>query len=236
MQTRLTNDPFIAKLINAAQTPGNDFGPYRLFSSIDGFDYMVLSSVNPQGNLDLYYLKNRPVFGATLPVIEGPTPVNLFNTTSNDAYLCFDTNMDSAYFTSDINGNFDIFLHKRPVDMEISTWFNLEYATSTLVDSVSSAGNDKCPMVFRKVMIFASDRPGGLGGFDLYYSIFKKGNWSSPVNLGPGINTSSDEYRPVIGYDPDFKNYFLMFSSYRPGGKGGFDLYFTGIEFLRNIE
>jgi hypothetical protein len=34
----------------------------------------------------------------------------------------------------------------------------------------------------------------------------------------------------VIGLHPDFTNKFLMFSSNRPGGKGGFDLYFTGID------
>jgi hypothetical protein len=80
-------------------------------------------------------------------------------------------------------------------------------------------------------MVFASNRAGGFGGYDLYYSILKNGFWSSPVNLGPRINTSSDEYRPVIGFNPDFTNKFLMFSSDRPGGKGGFDLYFTGIDF-----
>jgi len=230
MQAEIISDPFTGKLINKAQTPGNDFGPYRLFSSLDGFDYMVISSVNQQGNLDLYYLKNRPVFGSVLPDIEGPTPITLFNTSSDDAYFCFDTNMDSAYFTSDRNGNFDIFLQKRPATMEVSKWFNLVFAPATLVDSVSSTSNDKCPIVLKKVMVLASDRPGGMGGYDLYYSVFKKGKWTAPVNFGPGINTSSDEYRPVIGFHQDFKNYFLMFSSSRPGGKGGFDLYFTGIE------
>ena len=80
-------------------------------------------------------------------------------------------------------------------------------------------------------MVFTSNRPGGMGGFDLYYSIFRNGNWSSPVNFGPRINTSSDEYRPVLGSNPDFTNQFMMFSSNRTGGKGGFDLYFTGVEF-----
>ena len=79
-------------------------------------------------------------------------------------------------------------------------------------------------------MVFTSNRSGGLGGYDLYYSILKGGKWSSPVNFGPRINTASDEFRPVLGYDPDFTNKFLMFSSNRPGGKGGFDLYFTGVD------
>ena len=52
-----------------------------------------------------------------------------------------------------------------------------------------------------------------------------------PINLGPRINSSSDEYRPVIGFSESYTNYYLIFSSNRSGGKGGFDLYFTGIKF-----
>jgi hypothetical protein len=227
----MTNDAFLDKLINRAKTAGNDFGPYRLFSSLDGFEYLLLSSVNGDGNLDLYYLKNRPVYGLIIPDIDGPHPVKLLNTSFDDAYICFDSNLDSAYFVSNKDGNFDIFLQKRPADKDITSWFNLDYAVSTRADSVNSSSEDKCPMVLKHVMVFSSNRPGGLGGFDLYYSIFRNGKWNSPVNLGPGINSSSDEYRPVPGNHPDFTNQFMMFSSNRPGGKGGFDIYFTGVEF-----
>jgi hypothetical protein len=231
LRSAMTTDAFLNKLINTAVTPGNDFGPYRFFSSTDGYEYMLLSSVTSQGKLDLFYLKNRPVYASSLPAVEGPFPVNLFNTTSDDAYFCLNSNMDTAYFTSDRNGNFDIFLHKRPEEMEISKWLNLTFSSSAKADSVNSSSDDKCPMVYKKIMVYTSNRPGGLGGYDLYYSVFRKGKWSSPVNFGPGINTSYDEYRPVIGFHPDFTNNFLMFSSNRPGGKGGFDLYFTGVEF-----
>jgi hypothetical protein len=47
--------------------------------------------------------------------------------------------------------------------------------------------------------------------------------------MGPEINSSYNEYRPVIGRDLLFENPFMVFSSDRPGGKGGFDLYFTGL-------
>jgi hypothetical protein len=80
-------------------------------------------------------------------------------------------------------------------------------------------------------MIFTSDRPGGYGGFDLYYSVFRKGKWSSPVNLGEKINSAADEYRPLIGLHYDYSNYFIIFSSNRTGGQGGFDLYFSGFDF-----
>jgi hypothetical protein len=230
----MSSDSFLEKLINKAVTPGNDFGPFRLFSKVDGFEYMILSSVNAQGNLDLYYLKNQPVYNTNLPAVNGPFPVSILNSGSDDAYICFNATQDSAYFTSDRDGDFDIFLENVPAEMPLSDWFAQGFNNSAKVDSLNSTGNDKCPMIFRRVMVFASDRPGGLGGYDLYYSLFRNGKWNSPVNLGPGINTSSDEYRPVLGYHPDFTNLFMMFSSNRPGGKGNFDLYFTGIEFPGN--
>ena len=72
-------------------------------------------------------------------------------------------------------------------------------------------------------MVFASDREGGYGGFDLYYSVFSDEQWSQPQNFGSQINTEHDEYRPITF---DFAGYKIMiFSSNRPGGKGGFDLY-----------
>jgi hypothetical protein len=231
LMASMTNDAFLSKLINAAVTPGNDFGPYRFFNETDGYEYMVLSSSTAQGKLDLFYLRNRPVYNATLPAIEGPFPIKLFNTAADDAYFCLDYEKDTAYFASDRNGNFDIFLHKKPAGTQMSNWFNLEFEASVMADSINSSRDDKCPMVYKKIMVFTSNRPGGLGGYDLYYSIFRRGKWSSPQNFGPGINTPYDEYRPVIGYDPDFTNNFLMFSSNRPGGKGGFDLYFTGYKF-----
>lgn len=228
--TEMSDDPFIAKLLGTANTVKNDFGPYRLWSTLDGYEYMITASENDAGELDLYFFRNRPVSGSSLPDIDGPHPASLLNTDFDDAYICFDANLDSAYFISNESGNFDIYIKTRPIETEISSWLSSDYEASVKADSINSQAEEKCPMVVKNVMIFSSDRPGGLGGLDLYYSVFKNGNWNSPVNMGPGINSADDEYRPVIGYHPDFTNYFMMFSSNRSGGKGGFDLYFTGIE------
>ena len=230
LSSEMIDDPFLSKLINKAVTPRDDLGPSRIFSSSDGYEYLIVASENTEGNLDLFYLMNQPVYGSNLPDVEGPNPIKLLNTSFDDAYLCFDPNLDSAYFTTNAEGNFDIYLKSRPVNTDPSAWFDLDYAAPARVDSINSPDNDKCPMVYNKLMIFTSDRAGGFGGFDLYYSVFKNGNWSSPVNCGSRINSASDEYRPVIGDYPNFTNPFLIFSSNRPGGKGGFDLYFTGIE------
>jgi len=228
LNSGMTSDPFLTSLLSAANTAGDDFGPLSIFSLSDGNDYLMLASQNGGQLLDLYYLKYQPQFNNNMPTVHGPFPVKLLNSSSNEAYISFNANQDSAYFTSDINGNYDIFLHKRPSGTMLDAWFNQDYSTSVIVDSINSSSNDKCPFILKNFMVFTSNRPGGMGGFDLYYSIFKNGKWNSPVNLGPKINTSSDEYRPVLGYDPQFKNMFLVFSSNKSGGNGGFDLYFTG--------
>lgn len=81
---------------------------------------------------------------------------------------------------------------------------------STGMATLSKDGNTIC---------FASNRPDGFGGFDLYISEKIDGEWSFPRNLGPTINTVGNEITPHIdGAD-------LYFSSDLQPGYGGFDIY-----------
>ena len=73
-----------------------------------------------------------------------------------------------------------------------------------------------------KTLYFASDRPGGYGGTDLYYSIWENGYWSDPVNLGPVINTKGNESYPYVNPAGEF-----FFSSDGHGGLGGKDIFFS---------
>jgi outer membrane protein OmpA-like peptidoglycan-associated protein len=73
-----------------------------------------------------------------------------------------------------------------------------------------------------KRLFFASDKPGGFGGSDLYYSQWKTDYWDNPVNLGPVINTSGNEAYPFINPDGD-----LFFSSDGHPGLGGKDIFFS---------
>lgn len=227
----MTSDLFYTTVANKASTTGNDYGPYSIFSSTDGFEYMFTASAAVGSPLDLNFVKNLPRFGSTTPEVFGPYPVRLLNTTSDDAYICFDGNEDSAYFCSNRGGNFDIYVHTKPAVMMLDTWMSQAFATSSVVDSINSTADDKCPFVYRNIMIFTSNRDGGEGGYDLYYSIFRNGKWSKAINMGNRINTASDEFRPLVGYHPDFTNKMIVFSSNRDGGAGGFDLYFTGYTF-----
>lgn len=71
-------------------------------------------------------------------------------------------------------------------------------------------------------MYFASDREGGYGGIDIYTSKkLPNGNWGTPQNLGPAINTPSNEDFPNISPDGET----LYFSSQGHTGMGGYDIY-----------
>ena len=96
---------------------------------------------------------------------------------------------------------------------------------------LSSDQDDKCPYIYKETLVFTSNRSGGYGGYDLYYSEYdSKSGWQPPVNMGPDINTAQDEYRPILFQsDIDENRDMLIFSSNRPGGLGGFDLYFVGL-------
>ncbi|HQQ93294.1 MAG TPA: OmpA family protein [Bacteroidia bacterium] len=72
---------------------------------------------------------------------------------------------------------------------------------------------------------FASDRPGGYGGIDLYLTRKDPltGQWGPPQNLGPVINTPGDEKTPFIHSDSET----LYFSSNGHFGFGGYDIFFS---------
>jgi outer membrane protein OmpA-like peptidoglycan-associated protein/tetratricopeptide (TPR) repeat protein len=76
----------------------------------------------------------------------------------------------------------------------------------------------------KRDLYFASRRPGGLGGSDIYVSHLQaNGQWTSPENLGPQINTSGDESCPFIHAD----NQTLFFTSNGLLGYGEDDLFYA---------
>jgi tetratricopeptide (TPR) repeat protein len=69
-------------------------------------------------------------------------------------------------------------------------------------------------------LYFASDRPDGFGGFDLFVSYkLENGNWSTPENLGPVVNSPGNEVTPY------FDGNMLFFASDWHQGLGGYDIF-----------
>lgn len=72
------------------------------------------------------------------------------------------------------------------------------------------------------VLIISMDRSDSRGSNDLFVSFYVRENvWSAPINMGDVLNTEFKETTPHIS--PDKR--FLYFSSNRPGGPGGNDIY-----------
>jgi OmpA-OmpF porin, OOP family len=102
---------------------------------------------------------------------------------------------------------------------------NGSWGAPQLVSSINTSGySSKQPVCTAdgKYLYFASDRPGGTGGFDIWYApLHEDGSVGEPENAGRTINTERDEQAPF--YHTDSKT--LVFSTNGRPGMGGFDLF-----------
>jgi hypothetical protein len=230
--------------VDPFNSTGNELGPCFTYDPAKGFfdptqltdaqkRFFYASDIN--GSLDIYWA-DLEVEDNEFVISGEPVELAEINSESDDAYptIFYDnqTRTEVLYFTSDRGDNFDIYKATGNPDKLInqSTGVAIEK-----VEALSTGSDDKCPYIRGDIMVFASDRAGGFGGFDLWYSKYVNNRWSAPVNFGDKINTEYDEYRPVIAemdneyFLNNFLNDLMIFSSNRPGGKGGFDLYYVGI-------
>lgn len=74
-----------------------------------------------------------------------------------------------------------------------------------------------------KVLYFVSDRPSGVGGLDIWYSILKDGKYNQPINAGTVINTEGNEVTPFY----DVETSTLYFSSDEHLGIGDYDIFYS---------
>jgi tetratricopeptide (TPR) repeat protein len=124
-------------------------------------------------------------------------------------FLSKDDNYNSDIFTSSFDGN------SWNAAIKLNKNINTKYWESH--GFMSEAGDQ---------LIFASDRPGGFGGLDLYISSKVNGDWGPAVNLGPEINTQFNEDRPFLIN----KGKTLFFSSQGHINIGGYDLFRSDLQ------
>jgi WD40-like Beta Propeller Repeat len=233
-----TPTPFAPELMSES----NERGPLVLTDQ-GSRPRLVFASDRPsgQGGLDLYVAEL-----ASSEKVIALRPLGL-NSPADDAYLTSPIEDHRMLFASNRDGgeNHHIYL---------ATWDaadSIEAAPQDIarVDALSSPADDSAPFVYRNPkgeaeVVFVSARAGGMGEHDLYCAryvdprtdeerarpaalqgIRLANRWTPPVHLA-SLSSNRDEYRPIV-LDVNGTR-FLVFSSTRDGGLGGYDLYVVG--------
>lgn len=115
------------------------------------------------------------------------------------------------FFTSDMPGGyggFDIYYANKKSDNAFGDPVNLG-------KEINTVGDDETPFYKEGKLYFSSTGWPGLGGFDIFSSTWNGTSWSTPVNLGKGYNTSTDD----MYFSVDKEGYTGFLVSNRPEGK-----------------
>ncbi len=179
-------------------------------------DYMAFT----QNQMEIDGVKRLRIVTSELVNDRWSEPKGLYfdNVSFNAGHPALSPDGNTMYFASDMPGGLggvDIYKSTRRTD---GTW-------STPVNagpSVNSPNNDMFPFVHEdNLLFFASDRPGGKGGMDIYVG-FITGGISLVERLESPINTEADDFGFILS-DDQKSGYF---SSNREGGKGNDDIYY----------
>lgn len=220
-------------MVRRTESPAHEKGPYSfvnngsrilLFSrEVEGINKIMSEKENPGSSARMAQSHQIMVgnFSEMYPSFYGKGFIKGNETTT--------TRPENLIFASDKEGSFDIYEADIPSNKNVLQFLEETNPKTVRKLPISTSASDHMPFVYGELLVFSSDRSGGFGGFDLYYSQRTAGGWSEPVNFGPKINSEFDEYRPVVSEHPEFENRLMIFSSNRSGGLGGFDLYFVGI-------
>jgi WD40 repeat protein len=114
------------------------------------------------------------------------------------------------------------------VKVQAMSFANSEWSEPVnLGPTINTAFNEQGPNLSKDGLrlYFGSDRPGGLGSFDLWVArrACPDCPWEAPENLGSVVNTAASETGPGLSID----GHLLFFTSTRPGGQGLSDLYLS---------
>ena len=185
------------------------------------------ASVFPDGHT-LYFLKNTPSFDFYTIVYSelrggkwSKPQVAPFSGRYSDCDIVFTADGRRAYFVS-----------ARPVDGKprddgdiwtIEREAGGQWSEPRHVTELSSPTDEWFPTLTADGTIyFGSDRPGGIGGTDIWRARFVNGKFQAPENLGAPVNTKGDEIEPFISAD---EQTLIVSARNRGDAVGAYDLY-----------
>jgi hypothetical protein len=163
------------------------------------------------GIVNKYFAAQVPFNIIVAPIVEGELSKRYLSKPDEYSKL---KNIDAKFIISIIkDNNADLYIAK--FSNGTFTYeklpFNSEY--NEVMGTFDAEGNK---------IFFASDRPGGFGGYDIYESEWDGKKWTEPKNLGPHVNTTGDEIAPFM-----LKDGVTLYFSSRRDGKQDFDIYVT---------
>lgn len=136
-------------------------------------------------------------------------------------YPYYDDNTDRLFFAA----NFDDSYGGTDLYYVYTNNGQIMSAPINLGPRINSPGNEIAPYIFNGSLYFSSDIFYGFGGMDVYKAnMLPNDSFTIPVNLGEGINSTSDDFGFIIKND-EITGLSGFFASNRKGGKGGDDLY-----------
>lgn len=178
-----------------------------------------------QSTTSIFYAKRgndgnlqRPIAFAdelTTKFYDGPLSFNA----TGDVVFFTRTNLRKGKLKVGRDGKVKLKIYSAKLNISKGVWENIEELPfnsnnfDCMHPSVSADGQQ---------LYFASNRPGGRGGLDLYVSLMQRGKWGVPINLGDSVNTSKNEIFPFIHPDNT-----LYFATNGRKAVGGFDIFWT---------
>lgn len=192
--------------------------------SADGREMLIfIGSGNNAGNL--YTIKKKDGEW-TQPVTMG----KMVNSNFLESTASITPDRKIIYFASNRPGGFGGMDIYRVMKKEDGSWTKAE----NLGPQVNTEFDDDAPFIHpdKKTLFFTSDGHNTMGGKDIFKTVYIGGEWQQPTNMGYPINTIANDNYFTLTADGR-KGYF---SSDRPGGQGGQDIYWLDMpESERNI-
>ncbi len=156
----------------------------------DGTELFLYKEDNLDGNIYSSKLKD----GKWSPIKKLN---NNINTKFFESHASISSNGKKLYFASNRGeGELDLNIYVSEKDAT-GDWG----PAKKLGNTINTPYNEDTPFITKDdtVLFFSSEGHNSMGGYDIFRSGFRKGEWSSPVNVGSPINTTDDDkfFSPV---------------------------------------
>lgn len=221
-----TSKTRVKRLVISSES--SDFGAaYYQNSLVFSSNRKVSSIINRKQTLGNYYWNLYTTDIQNECVIDKLEPFDKdVKTRYNDGPICFSTDGKEMFITRNIKvkkeGKTSFLL-----SLFHSVYKDEEWTKPTLLPFNMTGYSTGQPSISKdgKTLYFVSDRPGSIGGTDIYSCSRLNGSWDEVKKLGKEINTIDDEMFPFISEDDQ-----LYFASKGHAGFGGFDIFVLNLK------